>query len=975
MNIAWEKVFGGGSSDTFHDLIEGSNGYLVAVGETNSSSIGGTDGLVVIHDFLGQQIVAPKNFGGKKDDVFKGVVQTLNGEFWLAGHTKSKGLGKNDGWLVRLNETGGLLEERTFGTAEEDKFQAIVALKDGSVVLVGEKNDGKDGDIWLIKIDNQKTVWEKNIGKKNYLNIAGAAPTTDGGLVIAGDSESSKGNIFLLKIDRNGNEKWSKTYGEKGWEEAKNVAPTSDNGFAIAGMTRAKGSGGMDCWLVKIDEDGFKQWDRAFGGRDDDFALDVVETNKKDFFLFGKTKSHTPGARAHNLYLVQVDASGMMRRELNEWGGKKEEKGKAILQLHDGSLAMAAETDSKGKGSNDAWLLKLAASNPRGTSGARAGATIATSDITLHTHDGKLKAKDKTFLSFQLENKAAMNLENVQVRVSSNSGAQGVKIWERNYVGFVAKNETKTVNIPVEAVDGLQTGNNDFNVSVTSGDQKLDEFSMVVESKMAKAATLDIAEYAFTNFNLANENITIEVKNGGDFPSAPVIVTFQCPTGIQALSSVKVALGKVPAGGSKKADFNFKVTDSFRGTTPSVTYVILEGGAEKIRNSVTPKGNNNLAGGTIIRWIGQYDQDDIDVTNLRVDEPFIDAKVKVISSSPLGTENFRLVKNEVALDGSKMDTDVLSPPKKEDGMVSQNFSQKIPLEEGENRIVMEVVTPYGTSESKMMIVTYDPRRPNLHIVSIGPKHSDLQFTQKDATDFAKAFSQQSGKLFDKVYIETLDTPQKTSLNGIKKAIKGLQNRYKRPDADQKINDRDVLMVFLSSHGSVIGETESDKRFRIRPSDYDMEYPEISSLDYRDDVIGLLADINCKKLIFIDACHSGSARDPLAEALVAVNQTASGLSTLSSCQAGELSYEDSNWGNGAFTKSILDALSNQSFEDQNGAYRANADGNDYLTLGELYKFLRRRVPNLVKGKADATTTQVPFMPEKQLDEGLPIFWYE
>ena len=212
---------------------------------------------IVIYDYLGQTILQPRKVGGKKEDALNAVVQSYDGKFWIAGRTESKGLGKSDGWLVKIYTDGSGFEDMTFGSSGGDSFNDLVVLKDGSVILVGKKNDGKSGDIWLVKMKGEKLIWDKVIGANLYENIKSAAATQDGGFVVCGNSKSSKGDIYLVKFDKNGNEQWSKTYGERNWEEAKEVVLTKDGGFAIAGWTTSKGNGGMDCWLVKIDRDGF----------------------------------------------------------------------------------------------------------------------------------------------------------------------------------------------------------------------------------------------------------------------------------------------------------------------------------------------------------------------------------------------------------------------------------------------------------------------------------------------------------------------------------------------------------------------------------------------------------------------------------------------------------------------------------------------------------------------------------------------
>jgi hypothetical protein len=178
------------------------------------------------------------------------------------------------------------------------------------------------------------------------------------------------------------------------------------------------------------------------------------------------------------------------------------------------------------------------------------------------------------------------------------------------------------------------------------------------------------------------------------------------------------------------------------------------------------------------------------------------------------------------------------------------------------------------------------------------------------------------------------------------------------------------LVFISSHGKI-----SENRFKVLQTGYNPKYERIA-VDYKTDILEVLQSIECKKLIFIDACHSGGAKEgfgAVSKAIADLAEAQPGVTTLSSSSSTEKSYEDAAWGNGAFTKAILEAFANTSLSDEEGSFQADADNDGIIRLGELYTFLRRRVPDLVKTTLpNAPTSQTPFMPENQLDADLPIY---
>jgi hypothetical protein len=218
-------------------------------------------------------------------------------------------------------------------------------------------------------------------------------------------------------------------------------------------------------------------------------------------------------------------------------------------------------------------------------------------------------------------------------------------------------------------------------------------------------------------------------------------------------------------------------------------------------------------------------------------------------------------------------------------------------------------------------------------------------------------------------VQEITSPETTNLTGIKEAVYDLNYMWK----DKIISPSDVVIVFLSSHGKIV-----ENRFKILQSGYNPKYENLS-VDYKTDILEVLNNLNCKKLIFLDACHSGGAKEGyggLSKAVIDLAKAQPGVSTLSSCKADEKSYEAQNWGNGAFTEAILEAFSNATFSDSRGTYNADTNNDRILNLGELYDFLQRRVPQLVKTVIpNAPTSQVPFMPEDQLDRNMPIYFIQ
>ncbi len=174
-------------------------------------------------------------------------------------------------------------------------------------------------------------------------------PTSDGGTVMAGYTRSygvNGSDMWMLKTGLTtylwGNttgtyqrEYWNRTYGGPQDDGAFSVIQTSDGGYVLAGYTNSSGAGGYDMWLVKTDANGTMQWNRTYGGPQDDVAKGVIQTSDGGYLLVG----YTNAPRSQNAWLVKIDASGNMY-----WG--KILSGNvinAIIQTADDNYALAVE--------------------------------------------------------------------------------------------------------------------------------------------------------------------------------------------------------------------------------------------------------------------------------------------------------------------------------------------------------------------------------------------------------------------------------------------------------------------------------------------------------------------------------------------------------------------------------------------------------------------------------------------------------
>ena len=81
-----------------------------------------------------------KRYSGGKDDrndSLDAIVPAGDGGFFLSGSTESKGAGRKDGWLMRIDAEGAVLWDQQYGDQFDDEFTALTTLPDGGVLIGG----------------------------------------------------------------------------------------------------------------------------------------------------------------------------------------------------------------------------------------------------------------------------------------------------------------------------------------------------------------------------------------------------------------------------------------------------------------------------------------------------------------------------------------------------------------------------------------------------------------------------------------------------------------------------------------------------------------------------------------------------------------------------------------------------------------------------------------------------------------------
>lgn len=203
-------------------------------------------------------------YGGLQDERGHAVVTTPDGGYAVAGFTQSIGSGKKDGFLLKTDFVGNEIWARAYGNAHNNIFYDLANTNDGGFVMTGsnEFTSFVAEDLYIVKTDDTgNQVWDRSFGGSFQMTGYAITATETGSFFVAGERSFPDGgvskDIFLMNISQTGIPIWQETHGGSLDEGALAAAQTADGGFIVAGwQTNIAGINDMDAFLLKMNFEG-----------------------------------------------------------------------------------------------------------------------------------------------------------------------------------------------------------------------------------------------------------------------------------------------------------------------------------------------------------------------------------------------------------------------------------------------------------------------------------------------------------------------------------------------------------------------------------------------------------------------------------------------------------------------------------------------------------------------------------------------
>jgi hypothetical protein len=342
----WSRTYGSNGSDIGASMIQkqDSSGYILCgyVSEISgdvSSGYGGRD-IWVIEINNNGELVNEASFGGSQNDEPIQIINSSNGYTIIAetysndGDVSFNSSSETDIWVLEINTNLELLNEKTFGTLDNDFATSILEIEPGEFIING--NHSGVSPNWVAKVawPSGEVLWENDFGGRprnvgtlrqhndfiylvtNSYNVIefGAqwgyiAKISQAGVVVDdfyfGGENLQNGPAFMdLGFDSNG--------------DIYIAGVITENGGAVTAPTfSSSGNINSDVLVLKTDGNFNEIWQKSFGGTGNDslytlgFAPDLIlDTNNNPIFLT-TTNSADKNVKSYNddykIWLVKVE--------------------------------------------------------------------------------------------------------------------------------------------------------------------------------------------------------------------------------------------------------------------------------------------------------------------------------------------------------------------------------------------------------------------------------------------------------------------------------------------------------------------------------------------------------------------------------------------------------------------------------------------------------------------------------------------
>jgi len=370
--VEWEKSYAHYNETGAYDVVQTDDGGFIIVGETLHPR---EEGYLAPSAFYQAYMVRVDECGNMVwertiDDTMtrsmQSIIRTRDGNYAIAGTASVSPSHCTDAYLAKMDGNGTILWERTFGGDFFDAAFDLIEVESGGFVVAGAVTNftpGYTAGICLIRTDDSgDVVWERTYGSSTYDEGQSIRELPDGGYVVAGHGETG-----LLRTDGSGTMLWNMSFWEPpatGMDRAtvpNAVRVVSGEEYLVAGWTLSQTGFEytLHACLMEIDRDGDILWSKEYPGNGSSGFYSAELAGDGSIVAVGFTGEPIPAGQATmprepRIYLVCTDCDGNMIWETSPGEGLHGE-GRSVLLLDDGGIVIAGRVTNLKEGAREGY--------------------------------------------------------------------------------------------------------------------------------------------------------------------------------------------------------------------------------------------------------------------------------------------------------------------------------------------------------------------------------------------------------------------------------------------------------------------------------------------------------------------------------------------------------------------------------------------------------------------------------------------
>ena len=261
--------------------------------------------------------------------------------------------------LVKYDQTGEIIFEKKYKKGIASTFSSVIEVDDGYVAVGSyekDKQQAKDGlrDALIVKYDKEgKILWEKTFTSLSNSKFNKVVEVNDGYVVIGQSifatmemGNSTEGGGVIIKYSKDGEVLWTKFHG--------GTKSASFNGITIVdGNFYIVGRDGTDFGnIIKYSSNGEYQWHKNYRYTDTLGLSDIVYSNgklyavgSKEIFDHEVTDDDKRNTTNTDALLIRYNLDGEIELE-KTFGGSSYERYNSVMAYHNNLFAIGSSSSS-----------------------------------------------------------------------------------------------------------------------------------------------------------------------------------------------------------------------------------------------------------------------------------------------------------------------------------------------------------------------------------------------------------------------------------------------------------------------------------------------------------------------------------------------------------------------------------------------------------------------------------------------------